>query len=319
MPLLTASCVQTGKAPSSEDRSDFVSASQLPAVQALAEDADFTRLLLERPPVPLTASREGQPAADRSDLPADGSEIIDRRCRITHRPQTGWYLLEFEPDPNQPAELPRWILPSPRLEQIEEELARSPQTIFRISGETTVYDGRVFLLLGKVSIERATKTAAIRPAEKQPTAETQPHDSPRTPEESSTSAILAKMRGERPDKPVLMTAKHTAIETVPSIAPAANVKPLDEDPSRIRVARQITLADEPGSEWKLARFISDNTLQDQPVRLLPCALLERAEELTARKKRQTVRLQITGLIVDYRGHRYMLLRKVLKERELGQF
>ena len=62
----------------------------------------------------------------------------------------------------------------------------------------------------------------------------------------------------------------------------------------------------------MARFESDNTLADEPIRLLPCKLLQKA-------KRRGGRLRISGEITRYQGRRYLLLRKVLPERRMGQF
>ena len=67
--------------------------------------------------------------------------------------------------------------------------------------------------------------------------------------------------------------------------------------------------------WSLARFEADNALRDPPLRVLPSLLREVAEA----KGSDGQVLRISGEISRYKGRRYLLLRKVLKERQMGQF
>ena len=55
------------------------------------------------------------------------------------------------------------------------------------------------------------------------------------------------------------------------------------------------------------------------MRLLPGKVLEEAQNTVSAEKHTIVRLRITGVISQYKNRRYLLLRKALRERELGQF
>ena len=89
----------------------------------------------------------------------------------------------------------------------------------------------------------------------------------------------------------------------------------------MRIDRLVSFEFDAQDQWWLARFESDNTLQDQPVRLLPCKLLELAEKDTGYHARgqKTYRARVSGVLTRYEGWRYLLLRKLVKEREMGAF
>ena len=70
--------------------------------------------------------------------------------------------------------------------------------------------------------------------------------------------------------------------------------------------------------WTVAAFEGDNTLREAPVRLLPCALLERAEGAAGAVPLTGTRFRVSGEITTYKGRRYLLLRKLLPERDMGQ-
>jgi hypothetical protein len=89
------------------------------------------------------------------------------------------------------------------------------------------------------------------------------------------------------------------------------------------------------------RFYADNTLQEPPLRLLPCTELERATKaasganapaankpasgvntaannMAAGSPTTTKKFRISGELSEYKGRRYLLLRKVQVERDMGQ-
>ncbi len=219
--------------------------------------------------------------------------------------------------------VPRWVLPSKALEQIESEIARTPGATFRVSGETTVYDDRAFILLKKVSIVRARRpsppkrtgdeggtSSDVRPPASKPAEKPHP---------SSPDAIIRELRRDLPGRPILLPSERQEIRRAPSVAPTARVEQLEEDRGEMRIDRLVTVKGDPKGEWMEARFEADNTLQDQPLRLLPCKLLTEAERIVSEEERKIIRLRISGVITEYKNHRYLLLRKVIREREMGQF
>lgn len=328
--LLVAVCVAPVAAAGAQPTND--AGAKSPAKKSRI---DLRQFLLDRPPVPITTPRGAKPKKDESYLPQPQSLVVDRRCRIAYRPDTGWYLLTFLPRKRGEAVLPRWVLPSERLEQIEPILAEKPDVILRVSGETAVYRGRAFILLTRAMIEpgrkrrlktkhepakaQATPLESVADSESEKSsAETSPPPEPAKQASPSAESIVADLLRDRPGKPILLPTKTEKPIAAPSVAPITREQ-LDEDRGGMRIDRAVVIVPDASGQWMEARFGSDNTLQDQPVRLLPCKLLAKAERYNIEGKRKAVRFVISGRLTQYKGHRYLLLRKLLLERELGRF
>jgi len=277
-------------------------------------------LLLDRPPVPITPPQEAPRVRRRP--PAPRGPIISRRCRIVYRPDTGWYLLTFLPERKGQPVQPRWVLPSQLLERTEPLVAARPAAVFKVSGEAIDYRGRSFILLRSVRLLDAPARPRARAAAETPQPAEPPHkaqvDQARRNADSQDE-ILRRMLRDRPGRPVLLPTERGRVMRAESIAPAAVREQLNEDRGEMRIDRLVTIFPDEAGEWWEARFESDNTLQDQPMRLLPCRKLREAERLVAARKQKTLRLRITGQITQYKGRRYLLLRKLLPERDMGQF
>ncbi|MCK4601812.1 MAG: hypothetical protein KAU28_05065, partial [Phycisphaerae bacterium] len=129
-------------------------AASQPAAGETSGEGGLAHVLRERPPVPVTTPSYARfKKKPKPDLPASGSGVIDRRCRAERHAATGWYQLKFLTRQGRRYEMPRWILPCDWLEEIEKIVADDPQTVLRVTGETTVYKGRVFILLHSVTID----------------------------------------------------------------------------------------------------------------------------------------------------------------------
>ena len=120
----------------------------------------LTKMLLDKPEVPITPPKGVTEPGEPVEVPVEGSMVIDRLCRLTYDEKDGWAVLAFEPEPGRRDELPRRVLPSELLEQMEPPAASSPSVRFRVSGETTVYRQRGYLLLTKATVLTATTHAA---------------------------------------------------------------------------------------------------------------------------------------------------------------
>ena len=110
------------------------------------------------------------------------------------------------------------------------------------------------------------------------------------------------------------------VEDAPSVAPKPAAGPtekeLESQPRRLIADRTVRLLPTGVGQWKEVRFDSDNTLQEPPLRMIPCAMLERMEGKT---RRGNERLLVSGVVTRYKGREYLLLRKALPVRDLGQF
>ena len=307
------------------------------ALAANAQDADpspsgarteeqLRRLLLEREEVPLTKPKQEAAGPVRPALPPDGSLVVARRCRIFRDPRTGWMVAEFEPEAGRADEPSRWLLPCERLEKMEAALAEAPGAVFRVSGETTVYGGRPFFLVSRDPVVLApSRPAPVAPAPAEPP----PPPPPPVPEQATTEPaatqpttqpagptsedILRRLMQDEPGRPMDITSfQPKPVDPAPSVAPVApRETPLTAGPGELVVDRVVTVAEESPGGWKEARFKSDNTLREPPMRLLPCRMLEEAE-------RTGGELRVSGVVTAYKGKRYLLLRKVMRERDMGQ-
>lgn len=295
---------------------------------SLENDDGLKRILLDRPAVPVSRPEGVKAKAPKPFMPVSGSSVVNQRCRLAYVPETGWYLLTLISD--RPGEMtqPRWVLPSPWLEAVEAILAEEPEASFRVSGENTVYQGRAFILLtgvrrdrqGQLGEDLLGESRPSEPEKPEPARPVEATTKPASPEsgEANQDDILSSLLREQPDKPIVVPVETGEFVEEKSVAPLTKSE-IREDRGQIRVDRLITLKLDPESQWWQARFISDNTLRERPVRLLPCQILETAEEIASEKSRETIRLRVTGEIYSYKGHEYMLLRKAIRERDMGQF
>ena len=293
---------------------------------ALAEQLE--RLTLERPEVPVTKPENVIDVEPPPALPPDGSMVIDRSCRLRMDAESGWIVLEFIDEQGRRREKPRWALPCERLEKMETVAVKHPETVFRLTGESFVYYDRAFLLITKDAVvvtpeppasakAPPKRPPATRPATTQPSATTQPATTrPAEPEEKGPTSddVFEALMRQKPGTPMDTSAfKPADVVEAPSVAPKPDDEAVAKPPPSPLVADKIARVPEPGpSGWREVRFKSDNTLLMPPLRLLPCHLLEYAESLDGE-------IQISGQVTRYKGHRYLLLRKVLPERDMGQF
>lgn len=262
--------------------------------------------------------------------------VIDRLCRIETDP-SGWVLLVFPNEQGRKPIRPRWALPNELLEEMEKLQTgngsppvaerRGSQMLFRLSGETTVHRGNLFLLIRRVAIvegpnDRAGENAATRSSSGPPKvaaggeAATQPKAATRPLEKGPSSAHLMRaLLNEKNPTPVIVTPRGTEPDAsgVSSVAPRAKRPTITPATRNIIVDRLVTIQPAGVGKWCDATFEADNTLREPPARLLPCRMLN-----WVAKVRRSDRLRITGEITSYKGRRFLLLRKAIVERPLGQ-
>jgi hypothetical protein len=269
-------------------------------------------MLLERPAIPIAQPIGFRPEATaRADLPAEASQVVDRLCRLERLPGAGWFLLHFLAEPNRPAAPPRAVLPCRLLEAMEALAADRPGCTFRVTGETTVYHRRAFLLLRKATVVSDgpagdSRGPASRPAE------------PDAPDPGGDLAddVAALLLAERPGRELVATRPaEVTTDPVPSVAPKAGQKQMTLGHRRLIVDRLVRVLPGAGEAagWRVAAFEADNTLQEAPIRLLPCRLLEQAERQFGAPGGLGQRYRVSGEVTVYKGQRYLLLRKRLYE------
>jgi hypothetical protein len=284
----------------------------------------FARRARQAQPVPITLPQGYEPTTVRQvSLPPEGRAVISRDGTV-HKELTGeWYVIEFDNPRGKPAEQPRRLLPCRLLEQIEQLIAEQPDTQFRVSGETTNDGDHAYLLLRRVSVLEATdldhQPRPSRPAETaattQPTAQGQS-----APAADQTDTLISQLLTVQPGRPVAVedAPPRHARENVESVAPAGEV-PFNPGKRTLVVDRVVRILPGRDGQWWWARFESDNTLREPPMRVLPGKLLTKAQRMTRRMGAASLRLRVSGEITSYKGNRYLLLRKLFRQRDMGQF
>jgi hypothetical protein len=300
----------------------------------------LTRLLLDKPEVPITLPKDMEKPAESAPLPAEGTMLVDRLCRLGSERDSYWLVLTFEPEPGRPAgqtapadDVDRRVLPCELMEQMETLAARMPGTRFRVSGETTVFEDRAYVLPTKVTVlPHEAPSSPVSPLA--PTATTNTASTPigdlrpaaaGKPGELTSDDLLQALLSQNVGRPIQTVPVLPDSPKPASVAPLGGLGPAG--PGVLPAARGEMVADrlvrivpDPQGRWWIAAFESDNTLQEPPMRLLPCAMLAKAKSLAGEARPGRMRIfRVSGKVTRYEGNRYLLLRKVIVELNLGQF
>jgi len=280
---------------------------------------EIESVLLDRPPVPLTDAQGARPPAAKKLLPREGTILIDAPCRMTVEPVSGWPVLTFDREPGEKIHLPRRVLPCLLREEMENLLADDPKLTFRVTGETTVCDAQAYFLLRRVTVlhpQASPLPGAARPVSSPATGPARPANGPLSSEE-----IRRMLLEDRPGAPVVtVRPRATGEGDEPGVAPGRRGSPLAPGRGGL-VADRLVNIDPPADQqgWWVASFAGDNTLREPPIRLLPSGLLERTQKAILDRPRDLFEFRLSGEITEYRGYRYLLIRKCIPEREMGQF
>jgi hypothetical protein len=313
--------------------------------------APLTRMLLEKPAVPITLPKDQKPVVSHRDVPIEGTMVVDRLCRLSRDEKAGWWMLTFQPQAGRLPEVPRRALPCRLLEEMELAAAAAPSGMFRVSGQTTVCNYQSYLLLTKVLVvatpasapatqpviapptrpipleaslpapqPRPTPGAAPAAAPPASAPASRPTTKPADKHQASSLDVLHSLLAEDVAKPVLLSTAPPPVAPARSVAPGAD-KPLAGGRDAMVIDRVVRILPEEVGTWWLARFESDNTLEDPPMKLLPCAHMEKAQGYEARKRpgAPTLIFRVSGIVTQYKGEQYLLLGKLIIERNMGRF
>ncbi len=287
-------------------------------------DEDFSSLLADKPEVPRTSPEQPKPVTELK-LPAERSLVINRLARLEFQKSLHWAVLRFLPEAGKPVQVDRYALPNQRLEDMESIVSKDPQTVFLVSGECMIYHERPYLIV-RLALTQSPQSpppeAATRPIT--PTA-----SHPATPATAVASAkadsddlirgLLEGLLKDRPGKPVLLPPESEArVEPLPSVSPAV-ARQLPQAFGSMIADRTVYLSTDADTGWSTVRFMADNTLLEQPIRLLPCKQVDEAKKISDTKLGRNIRLRVSGELTRYKGKEYLLLRRVVRERDMHQF
>ncbi|MBS3821140.1 MAG: hypothetical protein GVY16_08090 [Planctomycetes bacterium] len=319
--------------------------------------AEIRRRVLEERAVPVTPSnpdlnlRQGGPAETRrsDERPRfeNGEGLVNKLVSVG-RGEMGWLaatLLRGKRDDN--GDLPSVrLLQCPMLAAMEDVLDERPDALFQISGEVMLFNNEVYLMLRRASIwegERpaAAGRAACRPVEAGDTGEApvvaaEPAGFGETAEPTETlSEAMSAEEGDVPSTDDLMDElfrdrpgralpaprrqpEDAASEAAESVSPA-EPEPLPAGERDLVADRTVRIVRSEDGRWYEVRFVGDNTLREPPMRVLPNKLLSRAIGLMQAPGAAARKFRVTGEVFRYKGRRYVLLRRLLVERDMGQF
>lgn len=151
----------------------------------------------------------------------------------------------------------------------------------------------------------------------QPAATTEPAD-PQAEADDLVRQLLTRPQTRILNPAPTTTQPTSAPASQPAVAPSEVMRPIPLPPGAIIADRVGRLVPEEGTNWWTFHFESEqNVLREGPIRILPNRLLERMETISREGQRAGVRFRISGEVTQYRGERYLLLRKFIVEHNLG--
>ncbi|MGD0461846.1 MAG: hypothetical protein ABSB74_05090 [Tepidisphaeraceae bacterium] len=231
----------------------------------------------------------------------EGSDVIARRGYLQKLPDGPYSQIAFVDDPSQPKLAPMLVLPNLQLMSMEDAGSATRQNlIFAVSGTTTEYKGKNYILLepGPEDVSRQIPQLDMPPASQQ---------GPVSADQMLSDMLAASSQpaGLPPPSAEPSADRASGSGALPPKAPLVNVL---RERSQVfdRVAR---LSRSPDGIQEQITLESDGTaLQDPPLILLPNLKLVALEGAAADRD---ARFRVTGMVTEYRGRNYILLQKVV--------
>ncbi len=260
----------------------------------------------------------------------DGYFVVSRLATI--EPDGRWLVARFAHAEGLPDAPPLRILPNGRLEMLEAILPSvKDEPRFELTGRVTEFQGENYLLIELLAARSAAPPPAKAPEE--PAAANLPDPQapatqPADDREPTPQEIIQRLMQNKPLKEVALP-EQVRVATQPAPEQEADDR---EGEGRLEAAAgsgprwlpETVLADRavrlvPGDTWWTFVFEDlGNDPEVEPVRLLPNRQLEAAIAHSNAGTNATV-FVISGEVTVYKGVNYLLLRKVLVRRDLGNF
>ena len=140
-----------------------------------------------------------------------------------------------------------------------------------------------------------------------------------SPSDKSQEQVLQELLKDPSPRPITQPAEGSDEVTIPPVQP---VDPKAKTPLLVRegdvVINRLGRLNRDAKGSALFVYEADGTaLTEPPLILLPSRKLELMEQLA--KQRPDAKFIVTGEITVYHGQGYLLLRKVMLQRDMGQF
>lgn len=250
--------------------------------------------------------------AEQHRLP-EGYVIGSRVGRIER--EGDWFIARLEHREGMPDAPPLRVLPNRELAMVEAILGEAPEVRqYLLTGRITEFQGTNYLLLEHVAqvVPGAEEVeAAAAAATSTPRADESQSDEP------SPAEIVKQLMKNEPQRALVLPA--------PATQPQAEMEAAEGDEAEadrawpegtFLVDRQGRVVPGGDSWWTLAWEDRGELARRKPIRLLPNRLLETALSISGAGTRSVVFI-VSGEVLEYKGTNYLLLRKVLVRRDLG--
>jgi hypothetical protein len=246
---------------------------------------------------------------------SEGTKIFDRLAALQKDPGGKWWTI-----PDARAGRLR-LLPCRLLEAVETAQAENRQAEFRLSGEVYHYHDDYYLMLRQAAVvgpgEKPKLVPAPAPEKTTPPEPKPPTATAPTDEGASPEDVARRLLEGEPGTPVVPVARPEGRGDVGTpVAPPG--EPIQAGPGDMVINRLTRLVPET-ADWFLIVFESDNTLREPPMRVLPSRHLEKIESWSGKGSAYGAVFHVSGEVHRYKGVDYLLLRNVLRKREMGQF
>ena len=277
-------------------------------------------------PTQLSRGAIGVATPDEPMLPE--GHIIARR-RATFRKEGDWLIAIVRNESDKlPFSPPLRVLPNRRLAMLETIIAAEDGVReLLLTGRVTQFQGNNYLLIEDIAeppVKTAQpvvpdETASDGNASAEPTAE----EDVEVEKEPTAEEVIRRLMENKPVKSVVLPEQQRVAEPSSTDNPADSL-PGFGAPEMARWPEDTLLIDRYGRVtpsdkwWSLAFEDRGGRPADAPVRLLPNRLLETALSLSGGGARGVVFI-VSGETTEYNGENYLLLRKVLQRRDLGNF
>lgn len=301
--------------------------------KVLDENAGQSILLPTEPgeygeePSRLSGSTPAKVIAEPKPLP-DGY-VIGRRPGRVVKGDGGYDLILDHVDrlPDPPA---LRILPNSRLTLLDAIVADGSQDRhFVVTGRVTEFQGANYILLDNLAEQTGPSggnppvAGPSAPVGKETTPPTKPESGPTTRpvgREPTAEELINELMKDKPTRAIAFPGDTQPTTAPAGLQPATGPAPVAD---RAHWPDETLLSDcqgrlVPGEAgvWMLAFEDPGRKPSLRPIRVLPSRLLETALSLTGGGTKPVV-LVVSGEVTAYRGTNYILLRKVLVRRNMG--
>jgi len=242
-------------------------------------------------------SGDGSP---RRKLWPEGWAVVDRSGRLTRDDK--WWAFAFEPDEGDP---PVRLIPNANLEvMVRTAIHATNPVTFVMSGQSTVFGDRNYLLVRSVMRERETGAAPSPVDAPAPAAKTVSTDAP-------VEDVLSVLKSETSETDPMDTRTRIA-----AVDAASAAKPLRPDGANVinRPARAVRN----GSLYQLV-FESDHPDNPEPpLTLLPNQHMSRVIAATEAENLGVVFI-VSGEITQFQGENFILVHAATRRLDSGNF